>query len=77
MAITARAGPSAAGGFQQERNADAGHREVHGGQVAGTLGKLLVHDEQIAGDGGTDEAEGDVGKGTLSRGELRMAGNTR
>ena len=53
----------AAGRFQQERNADAGHREVHGGQVAGTLGKLLVHHEQIAGDGGTDEAEGDVGKG--------------
>ena len=64
MAMTARGrAQGTAGRFQQKRNADAGHREVHGGQVAGTLGKLLVHHEQIAGDGGTDEAEGDVGKG--------------
>ncbi len=51
-----------AGGLQQQRNADAGHGEIHGGQVAWPLGQLGIGEEQVAGDQGADDAEGDVGQ---------------
>ncbi|MNY10884.1 hypothetical protein D3C86_1438840 [compost metagenome] len=52
----------AAGGLQQQRDADAGGDQVEGGQVAGALGQLLVGDEQVGGAGAGDQAEGDVGE---------------
>ena len=51
----------AAGGFQQQRNADAGGDQVGGGEVAGALGQVLIHDEQVGGGAGGDQAENYVG----------------
>ncbi len=49
-----------AGRFEQQGNADAGGDQIHGRQVAGTLGQLLVGEVEIAGTGSGDQPQCDV-----------------
>ncbi len=55
-----RRAEGAAGGFQQQRYADAGRDQVQGGQVAGALCQLRIGEKQIGGAGGGHQPEGDV-----------------
>ena len=50
----------AAGRLQQQRYADAGGDQIGGGEVAGALGQGLIHDEQIGGGTGGNQAEGNI-----------------